>query len=81
MLIFFICLLIENVNFFIYTVNESKKFSRITKKIISDVGCKEVTSNVECKKIINDVSCKKIAINVNCKKVTINISVKKLLSI
>jgi hypothetical protein len=39
--LFLYALLIENVNFFICIVDESKKFSKIVKKIASDVGCKK----------------------------------------
>jgi hypothetical protein len=34
-------LLIENINFFYMTVDELKKFSKVAKKVTSDIGCKK----------------------------------------
>jgi hypothetical protein len=57
------------LTFFICTIDESKKFSRVAKKVISNVGCKEVINDIDCKRITIDVSCKEITINMSCKEV------------
>jgi bisphosphoglycerate-independent phosphoglycerate mutase (AlkP superfamily) len=75
MLIFFIYTIDRKYQlFFICTVDDSKKFPRVTKKVVNNVSCKEIASDVDYKEVISNVSCKKITINVNCKEITINVS-------
>jgi hypothetical protein len=50
MQLFLYTLLIENVTFFICAIDELKKFSKIAKKIASNIVCKKNPSNIDCKK-------------------------------
>jgi hypothetical protein len=59
--------------FFIYTVDESKKFPKITKKVTSNVGYKEIISNVYCKEIASNIDYKEVTSDMSCKEIASDI--------